>query len=132
CATFRSLQAANCAPRCMAVNVSMLQFRQADFPERVMDILATHSMPADALELEITESLLLAEPQTVRHNLDILRQAGIRIAVDDFGTGYSSLAYLRQLPIDRLKVDRSFLRELDTRPDDATIVQTIAAMAIAL
>lgn len=128
CATFRSLHDAGLAPHHIAVNVSMPQFRQADFPARVMAILAAHEMPASALELEITESLLLEEPDVVLRNLQTLRQAGVLISIDDFGTGYSSLSYLRQLPIDCLKIDRSFVVEIDKGKGDL-FAQTIVDLA---
>jgi len=128
CATYSRLQRAGGAPRHIAVNVSMPQFRLPDFPARVMDVLATHGMPPSALELEITESLLLDEPLVVLHNLETLRRAGVLIAVDDFGTGYSSLSYLRQLPIDCLKVDRSFVCEIDSGKGDL-FAETIVELA---
>jgi diguanylate cyclase (GGDEF)-like protein len=128
CATYRHLQANGHAPGRIAVNVSMPQFRQPDFPTRVLQTLARHDMPASALELEITESLLLDEPQVVLNNLHTLRQAGVQIAVDDFGTGYSSLGYLRQLPIDSLKIDRSFVVEIDNGMGDL-FAETIVDLA---
>lgn len=128
CATYRSLRDAGHALHHIAVNVSMPQFRQPDFPERVMAILAAHDMPATALELEITESLLLDEPAVVLRNLETLRQAGVLISIDDFGTGYSSLSYLRQLPVDCLKIDRSFVLEIDKGKGDL-FAQTIVELA---
>ena len=128
CATYRSLFDAGHAPHHIAVNVSMPQFRQPDFPARVMDTLAAHGMPATALELEVTESLLLDEPAVVLQNLETLRLAGVMISIDDFGTGYSSLSYLRQLPIDSLKIDRSFIVEIDNGKGDL-FVQTIVELA---
>ena len=128
CATYRSLLDAGHAPQHIAVNVSMAQFRQPDFPARVMDILATHDLPATALELEVTESLLLDEPTVVLRNLETLRRAGVLISIDDFGTGYSSLSYLRQLPIDSLKIDRSFVVEIDNGKGDL-FAQTIVELA---
>jgi len=96
------------------------------------DALAANQLPGSAIELEVTERVLMSQ---LAGNVETLRRIGalgVRVAIDDFGTGYSSLAYLRQLPIDKLKIDRSFLRELDAHPNDVTIVQTIAAMAKAL
>ncbi|WP_265948938.1 putative bifunctional diguanylate cyclase/phosphodiesterase [Dechloromonas sp. A34] len=128
CDTYRSLLDAGHAPHHIAVNVSMPQFRQPDFPARVMATLAAHGMLATALELEITESLLLDEPAVVLLNLETLRQAGVLISIDDFGTGYSSLSYLRQLPIDCLKIDRSFVVEIDNGKGDL-FAQTIVELA---
>jgi EAL domain-containing protein (putative c-di-GMP-specific phosphodiesterase class I) len=116
-----------------AINVSAHELSQGDvYVAQVKDALAANSVPGRAIELEVTERVLMAQLDENVATLRKLGALGVRIAIDDFGTGYSSLAYLRQLPIDKLKIDRSFLRELDVRPDDATIVQTIAAMAIAL
>ncbi|MGE5652566.1 MAG: putative bifunctional diguanylate cyclase/phosphodiesterase, partial [Bacillota bacterium] len=113
CAAYSRLAAEGHAPRRIAVNVSMPQMRRPDFPERVARTLAARGVPASALELEITESQLLDEPQLVLRNLQALKQEGIQITIDDFGTGYSSLGYLRQLPIDCIKIDRSFVVEID-------------------
>jgi len=116
-----------------AINASAHELAQGDaYVGQLKDALAANSVPGRAIELEVTERVLMAHLDENVATLRRLGALGVRIAIDDFGTGYSSLAYLRQLPIDKLKIDRSFLRELDTRPDDATIVQTIAAMAIAL
>jgi EAL domain-containing protein (putative c-di-GMP-specific phosphodiesterase class I) len=128
CATYRSLLDAGHAPQHIAVNVSMTQFRQPDFPARVMATLAAYDMAATALELEITESLLLDEPAVVLRNLEALRRDGVLISIDDFGTGYSSLSYLRQLPIDCLKIDRSFVVEIDNGKGDL-FAQTIVEIA---
>ncbi len=113
-----------------ALNVSALELAQGTvFVSRLRDALAAHGVPAERIELEVTERVLMAHlPQ----NIETLRQIGalgVRLAIDDFGTGYSSLAYLRRLPIDKLKIDRGFLRELETSSGDAMIVRTIAAMA---
>jgi len=99
---------------------------------QVAQALADNQVPGRCLELEITERVLMSHLEENVETLRKLGELGVGVAIDDFGTGYSSLAYLRQLPIDKLKIDRSFLRELDAHPADATIVQTIAAMAKAL
>ncbi len=96
----------------MAVNVSMPQFRKADFVENMATILAHYQMPPQMLELEITESIAMDEPKVMLQRLDALRQLGILIAIDDFGTGYSSLSQLRSLPIDCLKIDKSFVQKI--------------------
>ncbi|HJW56374.1 MAG TPA: EAL domain-containing protein [Burkholderiaceae bacterium] len=128
CAAFSRLAASGHAPRRIAVNVSMPQMRRPDFPERVVRTLAARGMPASALELEITESQLLDEPQVVLRNLHALKQEGIQITIDDFGTGYSSLGYLRQLPIDCIKIDRSFVVEIDRGRGDL-FAETIITLA---
>jgi len=116
-----------------ALNVSAHELAQGDaYVAQLAEALAANQVPGACIELEITERVLMSH---LAQNVETLRKLGalgVRVAIDDFGTGYSSLAYLRQLPIDKLKIDRSFLRELDAHPADATIVQTIAAMAKAL
>jgi len=116
-----------------ALNVSAQELAQGDaYVVQLAEALAANQVPGSCIELEITERTLMSHlPENVE-TLRKLGRLGVRVAIDDFGTGYSSLAYLRQLPIDKLKIDRSFLRELDAHPHDVTIVQTIAAMAKAL
>jgi diguanylate cyclase (GGDEF)-like protein len=128
CAMFQRLEHLKRRPRRLAVNVSMPQLRAPDFPQQVLRTLAKHQMPASALELEITESILVGEPAVVLRNLNALRAQGVQITIDDFGTGYSSLAYLRQLPIDCLKIDRSFVEEIDSGRGDV-FAETIVALA---
>ncbi len=116
-----------------ALNVSASELAQGDaYVAQLTEALAANRVPGSRLELEVTERVLMANLAENVQTLHKIGGLGVRVAIDDFGTGYSSLAYLRQLPIDKLKIDRSFLRELDAHPDDATIVQTIAAMAKAL
>ena len=116
----------------VAVNVSPIQVVRDDFVLMVRKALAASGLPAQRLEIEITESLFIdASPKALR-NLEVLRQMGIRIALDDFGTGYSSLAYLRQFPFDTLKIDRAFVRELVTQHDARAIVRSIVELASAL
>jgi len=118
---------------CFALNVSAHELAHGDeYVKMLADALAANHLPGRCVELEVTERVLMSQ---LAGNVETLRRIGalgVRVAIDDFGTGYSSLAYLRQLPIDKLKIDRSFLRELDAHPHDVTIVQTIAAMAKAL
>ncbi|WP_246262460.1 putative bifunctional diguanylate cyclase/phosphodiesterase [Aromatoleum evansii] len=128
CATFRRLEQLPRRPQRIAVNVSMPQLRTPDFSNHVLRTLAKHRMPASALELEITESILVGEPAVVLRNLNALRAQGVHIAIDDFGTGYSSLSYLRQLPIDCMKIDRSFVEEIDSGRGDV-FAETIVALA---
>ena len=106
----------------------MPQLRAPDFPQSVKRTLAKQAMPASALELEVTESILVGEPVVVLRNLHALRSHGVLIAIDDFGTGYSSLGYLRQLPIDSMKIDRMFVQEIDSGRGDA-FAETIIALA---
>jgi len=112
----------------VSVNLSMRQFRQEDLCERVRAVLDETGLPPDCLELEITESVMLDAANAAR-TLDGLRRIGVRICIDDFGTGYSSLHYLRRLPIDKLKIDRSFVSDVAKDRTDAAIVSGISAMA---
>jgi EAL domain-containing protein (putative c-di-GMP-specific phosphodiesterase class I) len=114
--------------RRMAINVSPRQFQQADFIQQMQDILVAHGTNPACIEVEITETVLLESFEQVREKLYQLREMGITIAIDDFGTGYSSLSYLKQLPLDHVKIDRSFVDGLPNNSDDAIIVQAILAM----
>lgn len=115
-------------PVCVSVNLSMRQFRQYNLAEKVDAILREVGLEAKYLELEVTESMTF-DIDTALNQLQSLKQLGIQISIDDFGTGYSSLNYLKSLPIDRLKIDRSFVKEVMLDGNDAAIVSTIATMA---
>ncbi|WP_223067859.1 putative bifunctional diguanylate cyclase/phosphodiesterase [Paenibacillus caui] len=115
-------------PVSISVNLSMRQFRDFRFVELVADVLTETGMDAKYLELEITESMTI-DKKSAFEQLQGLKQLGIFISIDDFGTGYSSLHYLKNLPIDRIKIDRSFLQEVVADGSDAAIISTIAAMA---
>nr|WP_225444619.1 EAL domain-containing protein [Pseudomarimonas arenosa] len=116
------------APVRVSVNVSLAQFRQIDFLQRVQRIIAESGHPPQAIELEITESIAMDEPKVVSNTLRALRAFGVRVAVDDFGTGYSSLTQLRQLPLDAMKIDRSFVLDL-AEPDGRWLVESIIALS---
>ena len=116
----------------MSVNVSALQFRQPGFFDDVAGTLSEAGLPAQWLELELTESILIQDAQDAMQRLQALAQLGVRLAIDDFGTGYSSLAYLKRFPIGRLKIDRSFVSGLPSGESDAAIVQAIISMGRAL
>lgn len=120
------------APLSISVNVSSVQFQQPDFVHDVEALLAETLAPPSRLVLEVTESLLMCEPVRVRNTMLKLRARGIRFALDDFGTGYSSLSYLKRLPLDELKIDQSFIRELLTDMTDAAIVDTTILLAVSL
>ncbi|SDF61554.1 diguanylate cyclase/phosphodiesterase [Massilia sp. PDC64] len=113
----------------MAVNVSVVQLRQADFVDQVRHALVLSGLPPHRLELEITEGAFVADTLDAIGKLHLIKAMGVELAVDDFGTGYSSLSYLKQLPVDRLKVDQSFVRDLPHSADDRAIVRAILAMA---
>ena len=113
----------------MAVNISALQFRQPEFAESVRAVLLETGLPAAYLELEITESTVMHSADSSVLALSELKAMGIKLAIDDFGTGYSSLSYLRRFPVDRLKIDRSFVADIESDPDAAALVTSIIAMA---
>jgi EAL domain-containing protein (putative c-di-GMP-specific phosphodiesterase class I) len=113
----------------MAVNVSALQLDQPEFVQTVLHTLHRTGLPAAHLELELTESVMLREMEQTQQTLAQLHAAGVAISIDDFGTGYSSLSYLSRLPLDKLKIDRGFVKDIDSRPSDAVLCKTIVAMA---
>lgn len=116
----------------MAVNISGRQLDRGDLHTVIIDILNKLKLSADSLEVEITESSIMENAEDVIGSLENLKQMGVSVAVDDFGTGYSSLSYLRRFPIDLLKIDREFVRDVDTDKVDADIVSTIITLAQAL
>lgn len=128
CRDFRQWQAQRIFPGKIAVNLSLKQLRQHNFVQRVADICRQHGVPPASLELEITESTLMEDPERTVKLLSELYAMGLSLAIDDFGTGYSSLAALQKFPINTLKIDQSFVRDAATDPDDATIVSTIVQM----
>ena len=113
----------------IAVNVSVQQFGREDFVDSVLRVLWQSGLKPQQLELEITESLLMRNIDATTHHLKRFSAAGLKLSIDDFGTGYSSLGYLRQFPVDTLKIDRSFVKDLHTSNDDAAICAAIIAMA---
>lgn len=113
----------------LSVNMSARQLRQPEFPDRVTRILSDTGLDPDALELEITESMLMEHGSMVIGTLHALRSLGVRVAIDDFGTGYSSLAYLKRLPLDTLKIDRSFVADIPSHEGGAEIAAAIIALA---
>jgi len=116
----------------VAVNLSILQFRHGDLVAQVADALRESGLPPQHLELEITESVLMHDTDRVLATADSLKALGVRLAIDDFGTGYSSLAYLQRLSVDKLKIDRSFVRSASTGKGSTAIVRAIVDMARAL
>jgi len=116
----------------VAVNVSAVQFRQEDFCEPIRSVLREVRLAPQYLELELTESLLLSSADVTLSVLQELKAMGLTLAIDDFGTGYSSLSYLKQFPVGKLKIDRSFVRDVAVSPDDAAITTAIISMAKSL
>ena len=109
----------------ISVNISARQFEQQDLVRRVADVLGATGLPPACLELELTESMMMAHAEEYIERLNALKTLGVQLSVDDFGTGYSSLSYLKRFPVDRLKIDRSFVRDIVTDPDDAAIAQAV-------
>jgi EAL domain-containing protein (putative c-di-GMP-specific phosphodiesterase class I) len=116
----------------IAVNVSAQQFRQADFVAQVQAVLAQTGANPTRLELELTESQLLDDVPGVIAKMDALRALGVRLSLDDFGTGYSSLAMLKRLPLNQLKIDQAFVRDMLVDPQDAAIIRAIITMGESL
>ncbi len=112
----------------VAVNVSARQFRHADFVEQVLDTLASTGARPERLKLELTESLLLDDVEDTVYKMTALKAHGVGFSLDDFGTGYSSLSYLKRLPLDQLKIDQSFVRDVLIDPNDAVIARSILAL----
>ena len=108
----------------ISVNLSVRDLFDIHIPEKISELLDKHQMPADQLILEITESAMMEDPDQAKSILVTLSEMGIKLAIDDFGTGYSSLAYLKNLPVDEIKIDKSFVMEMDKDTDDATIVKS--------
>jgi diguanylate cyclase (GGDEF)-like protein/PAS domain S-box-containing protein len=129
CAQGRAWLDSGLEPLQIAVNISSRQLRQDDFLEQVACALADHDFPGELLELEITESTAMTEPEATVETLSALRTLGVKIAIDDFGTGHSSLSYLQKFPLDRLKIDRSFTCDMMNNASNAGIVSAIIAMA---
>jgi diguanylate cyclase (GGDEF)-like protein/PAS domain S-box-containing protein len=128
CEDFRVWQRSVGSPGRVSVNLSLKQLRQLNFIKRIGSILRSHEVSPTSLELEITETTLMENPERTIKLLEQLYGLGLHLAIDDFGTGYSSLSALQQFPISTLKIDRSFVRDVISNPDDATIVDTIVQM----
>lgn len=128
CEDFRFWQRSVSSPGRVSVNLSLKQLRQPSFTRRISSILRSYEVSPTSLELEITETTLMENPERTIKLLDQLYALGLHLAIDDFGTGYSSLSALQQFPISTLKIDKSFVRHVSTNPDDATIVSTIIQM----
>lgn len=115
-------------PTSVAVNISARQFRHPDFVQQATAIIEATGVDPAQVKFELTESLLLDDLEDTIYKMTSLRERGVRFSLDDFGTGFSSLAYLKRLPLDQLKIDRSFVRDILTDPDDAAIAKTIIAL----
>ncbi len=129
CRQARAWQIAGFAPITVAVNLSPMQFADADLMPKIIQILSDTEFPGEYLELEITESALMEQSSQAEELLTSLKKQGIKFAIDDFGTGYSSLAYLKRFPIDKLKIDQSFIAEIPENKNDMVIATAIIALA---
>ena len=132
CSQARKWQDEGLAAVSVAVNVSAVQFRREGFAAVVRQVLADTGLAPECLELEVTESLLLSSADVTFSVLQELKDMGLSLAIDDFGTGYSSLSYLKRFPVSKLKIDRSFVRDVALDPDDAAITTAIISMAKSL
>lgn len=132
CVQARKWQEAGFDLQTIAVNVSAIQFRHDGFCKMVKRVLEETGLAPECLELELTESILLSNADVIFSLLEELKSMGLKLAIDDFGTGYSSLSYLRQFPVSKLKIDRSFIRDVAVNPDAAAITAAIIDMARAL
>ena len=128
CAQNKAWQDEGLPPIVVSVNVSARQFRQESLVQTVAEVLRDTGLDARYLELELTESMVMHDAPQLVAMLDQLKDLGVQMSVDDFGTGYSSLSYLKRFPVDRLKIDRSFVEHIASDADDATIVRTIIAL----
>jgi diguanylate cyclase (GGDEF)-like protein/PAS domain S-box-containing protein len=132
CAQARQWQQQGLPAVPVAVNVSAVQFRQEGFLELIRRVLGDTGLSPQYLELELTESLIMSNSETILSMLRQLKATGVKLSIDDFGIGYSSLSYLKHFPVYKLKVDRSFVRDITLDPDDAAIISTIISMAKSL
>ncbi|HEY5673833.1 MAG TPA: EAL domain-containing protein [Malonomonas sp.] len=132
CAQLKSWQDSGAPPMKIAVNLSGRQLQQPDLLPMIAEVLHETGLEPECLELELTESMLMETVENTIQLLQQLKDLGVTLAIDDFGTGYSSLSYLTRFPIDTLKIDRSFVRDLEADRNDATIVEAIVAMAHSL
>ena len=132
CGQARKWQDEGLPPISVAVNISAVQFRQEGFCDLIRRILHETGLAPQYLELELTESLLLADADVTLAVIRELKAIGVTLAIDDFGTGYSSFSYLRQFRVSKLKIDRSFIRDVAVNPDDAAITAAIISMAKSL
>jgi EAL domain-containing protein (putative c-di-GMP-specific phosphodiesterase class I) len=113
----------------LSVNLSTRDLLDPELPQKFQALLIKHDVPAEAFCLEITESAIMDDPQRAQATLERLHAMGFSLSIDDFGTGYSSLAYLKKLPVDELKIDQSFVKNMETDGDDAKIVRSTVELA---
>jgi len=129
CAQIREWMDAGLLPVCIAVNLSARAFQDPDLTKRIAQALYDTGTPPKFLDIEITESLAMSNIERTIDCLNEISEMGVRTSIDDFGTGYSSLSYLKKLPIQKLKIDQSFIRDITVDPDDRAIIRAVIAMA---
>lgn len=132
CAQNKAWQAAGLPPLPVSANLSGRQFKQEALIESIRDVLSETGLPPQYLELELTESIIMENVETIINTLHEFKAIGVTLSVDDFGTGYSSLSYLRRFPLDSLKIDKSFIRDITSNPDEAGIIRAIVTMGHSL
>jgi EAL domain-containing protein (putative c-di-GMP-specific phosphodiesterase class I) len=132
CQTLKRWRAAGLGEISIGVNVSVLQLLRSNLPEHLARVLHETGVPANRIELEVTESMVMQNAEQTTSVLNELRKIGVSLAIDDFGTGYSSLVYLKRLPIDTLKIDKEFIGDLTRDPDDEAITATVITMGHSL
>jgi EAL domain-containing protein (putative c-di-GMP-specific phosphodiesterase class I) len=132
CRQARAWGKAGLSLQSIAVNVSAIEFRGDSFLENVFTVLTQTGLDPTCLELELTETVLMKRADSIASILKTFRASGVRIAIDDFGTGYSSLSYLRKFPIDALKIDQSFMRQISAAPNETVIVSAIISLGRSL
>ncbi|MEX5746018.1 EAL domain-containing protein [Massilia sp. X63] len=129
CRQNRRWQHAGLGPLRIGVNLSARQFSEPDLVQTVRRVLDETGLAADSLEIELTESMMMADVESAIETMRLLKAMGVKLSIDDFGTGYSSLAYLKRFPVDVLKIDRSFVRDIEASPDGAAMVDAIISLA---
>ena len=132
CAQLAAWKSAGLHPGRIAVNVSALQLRDQRLLQVLPELMRTYGLQADELELELTESTLMSDSEAAQATVASLREFGVSLAIDDFGTGYSSLSYIKRLRPDKLKIDRSFVKDLPADADDRALTEAIVSIAQAL
>ncbi len=132
CRQAMAWRSAGLPPLVMAVNLSAVQFRRGEIEQTIARALQSSGFAPQLLELELTESILIQDTESVLGSVRQLKQLGVKLSIDDFGTGYSSLSYLKRFDVDKLKIDQSFIRDLARDPDDAAIVRAIVQMGASL
>jgi EAL domain-containing protein (putative c-di-GMP-specific phosphodiesterase class I) len=129
CGLIGSWLDSNLPPVCVTVNISARRFEKTDLVDRIAEVLKETGVDPDCLDLEVTESIAMSDVERTASQLRELRRMGVHVSIDDFGTGYSSLNYLKKLPIERIKIDKSFVQDIANSADDRAIISAVTSMA---